>query len=229
MIAVPDIGVDSCLGDICDYLICWVNRRTGSRQLHGRLSIDALIGLGAFAAYGLSVYNLITHRTGLYFDSAVAALVLATFGRYLEAVARSRASRSLGPLLEVSRGVVRACMPDGTTRSVAPGEIETGMTIDRQFLGRLRTFSFVEGISTLLLFGVAMPMKYLGDMPMAVTVVGSVHGVLFLGLVGMFALGMQKVPLPPVLTAAGIVGAVVPFGPFVVDRWLGSLAARASR
>jgi len=94
------------------------------------------------------------------------------------------------------------------------------MQIDHQFLGRLRTLGIIEGLSTLLLFGVAMPLKYLGGMPMAVTVVGSIHGMLFLALVTMFIMGWKRIPLSTQLTAAGIAGAVIPFGPFVVDRWL---------
>ena len=94
------------------------------------------------------------------------------------------------------------------------------MNIDRKFLRRLRTIGMIEGISTLVLFGIAMPMKYIGGMPQAVTVVGSVHGVLFLTLVFMFSVGMKRIPIPLGLTAAGILGAVFPFGPFVVDRWL---------
>jgi integral membrane protein len=77
-----------------------------------------------------------------------------------------------------------------------------------------------EGISTLLLFFVAMPLKYLAGMPMAVTVVGSIHGVLFLALVSMLVAAVRRVPISKRLAAAGIVAAVVPFGPFVVDRWL---------
>ncbi len=41
-----------------------------------------------------------------------------------------------------------------------------------------------EGISSILLFFVAMPLKYGLDMPMAVTIVGGIHGVLFLLYVG---------------------------------------------
>ena len=101
--------------------------------------------------------------------------------------------------------------------------------IDHRFLGLLRTFALVEGISTLALFGVAMPMKYLGGMPTAVTVVGSIHGLLFLGLVVLFLVGARRIPLSPGLTAAGIAGAVVPFGPFVVDRWLKKVAQSEER
>ena len=92
--------------------------------------------------------------------------------------------------------------------------------IDRTFLHRLRLLSLVEGCSTLVLFGIAMPLKYLADLPLAVTVVGSLHGGLFIALVVMFLLGRSRIPLSTGLAAAGVAGAVIPFGPFVVDRWL---------
>ena len=97
-------------------------------------------------------------------------------------------------------------------------------TIDEQFLQRLRRLGTVEGISTLVLFGIAMPLKYLAGYPMAVTIIGSIHGVLFLALVSMFVLGTRKIPISKGMAAAGIVAAVVPFGPFVMDRRLGRLA-----
>ena len=61
----------------------------------------------------------------------------------------------------------------------------------------LRRFSLVEGISTLVLFLVAMPLKYVLGYPMAVTYVGWVHGVLFVGLWLLFLLvvGMRKIPV----------------------------------
>ena len=96
-------------------------------------------------------------------------------------------------------------------------------TIDHRFLQRLRLLGTVEGISTLVLFGIAMPLKYLAGVPMAVTIVGSAHGVLFLALVTMFLLGTRRIPISKRLAAAGIVAAVVPFGPFVMDRRLGRL------
>ena len=94
------------------------------------------------------------------------------------------------------------------------------MNIDRKFLANLKTLGIVEGISTLILFGIAMPLKYLADIPLAVRVVGMIHGILFLLLVVMFLLGVQRIPISRGLAAAGIVAAVVPFGPFVIARWL---------
>jgi integral membrane protein len=96
--------------------------------------------------------------------------------------------------------------------------------IDHGFLKRLRLLGTVEGVSTLVLFGIAMPLKYLAGIPMAVTVIGSAHGVLFLALVTMFLLGTRRVPISKGLAAAGIVAAVVPFGPFIIDRRLQRLS-----
>jgi integral membrane protein len=94
------------------------------------------------------------------------------------------------------------------------------------FIQALRQLAIVEGISTLLLFGVAMPLKYFAGMPLAVTIVGSVHGFLFLALVLMLLLAVKRVPISPGLAAAGIVAAILPGGPFVLERRLARIAAR---
>ena len=83
--------------------------------------------------------------------------------------------------------------------------------------------SIVEGTSTLLLFGIAMPLKYLADMPLAVRIVGSLHGLLFVLLAIVFLVAIRRVPISKRLAAAGIIAAVLPFGPFVFDRWLDEL------
>jgi integral membrane protein len=62
-----------------------------------------------------------------------------------------------------------------------------------------------------------MPMKYMYDQPMAVTIAGMVHGFLFLVLVTLFLIGKTQVPLSTKMVIGGIVGAILPFGPFVVD------------
>jgi integral membrane protein len=96
--------------------------------------------------------------------------------------------------------------------------------VNRTFLRRLRTLGTVEGISTLILFGIAMPLKYLAGMPVAVRVAGSIHGGLFIALVVMFVLAIKRVPISRRLAGAGIAAAVFPFGPFILDRWLERLA-----
>ena len=49
-------------------------------------------------------------------------------------------------------------------------------------IDRLRLASILDGISYLILLGIAMPLKYLAGMWMAVRMVGSIHGGLFLAL-----------------------------------------------
>jgi integral membrane protein len=85
---------------------------------------------------------------------------------------------------------------------------------------RFRTIGFLEGISTVALMGIAMPPKYLAGIPEAVRITGSVHGLLFVMYV--IALGLAASErlwsLPKI--ALYFVAAVVPFGPFVAERWL---------
>ena len=88
------------------------------------------------------------------------------------------------------------------------------------FVRALRHLAIIEGISTLVLFGIAMPLKYFAGMPLAVRIVGSLHGALFVALVVMLLLAIRKVPISPKLAAAGIAAAVVPGGPFLLDRHL---------
>jgi len=99
--------------------------------------------------------------------------------------------------------------------------------MDLEFLRRLRIVGAVEGVSTLVLFCVAMPLKYVAGIPMAVSVVGPIHGVLFICLATMCALAIERVPIGRRLGYLGIAAAFFPFGPFIVDRWLARISAEA--
>lgn len=98
------------------------------------------------------------------------------------------------------------------------------MTVsDPNLLRTLRRVSLFEGLSTLVLFGIAMPLKYVFDVPQAVTIVGGLHGGLFVLLCGLALWASSRVPLPQGLWLRLCVAAVVPFGPFVMDRRLAEL------
>ena len=58
------------------------------------------------------------------------------------------------------------------------------MTLDLKTnaIDRLRLASILDGISYLILLGIAMPLKYFAGEPLAVRIVGMAHGVLFLAL-----------------------------------------------
>lgn len=87
-------------------------------------------------------------------------------------------------------------------------------------VSRLRLVAMLEGISCLLLFGVAMPLKYLADMPLAVKIVGSVHGGLFLLFCLMLVLVMIDRRWPPLRGLVVFISSIPPFGAFIMDRWL---------
>lgn len=115
-----------------------------------------------------------------------------------------------------------------TVVSATPGYCHRSAAMSSQrFLHRLRWFSRVEGVSTLLLFGIAMPLKYLAGMAWVVTLVGGIHGALFVALVVMFLVAIGRVPMTPALAMTGIVAAVFPFGPFWFDRRLATLGERS--
>jgi len=89
--------------------------------------------------------------------------------------------------------------------------------ISRPFLIFLMIFGIIEGISTLVLFFIAMPLKYVGGIPEPVTISGWIHGYLFIGLVLLFLIGWFLIPLNWRMVILGIIAAIVPFGPFYVD------------
>ena len=87
-------------------------------------------------------------------------------------------------------------------------------------LRHLRLVGLLEGLSFLVLLFIAMPLKYLADLPLAVRVVGGLHGGLFL----LFVAALLRValvrdwPLSRSLVAFG--ASLVPWGTFVLDRQL---------
>jgi len=92
--------------------------------------------------------------------------------------------------------------------------------LKRRVFQRLRTIGAIEGTSTLLLFFVAMPLKYLADKPMAVSIVGAIHGGLFLLYCTVLAHAMKVHERPIKWAIKFFVAALLPFGPFVVDKSL---------
>lgn len=94
-------------------------------------------------------------------------------------------------------------------------------------LGRLRFIGLCEGWSFVILLLVAMPLKYLAGEPLAVRVVGMGHGVLFLLLLAAALQTHFEENWPFRRTGLVMLGALLPFGPFVVDaRILKPLCAR---
>lgn len=85
-------------------------------------------------------------------------------------------------------------------------------------LSRLRVIGNLEGISYLLLLGVAMPLKYLAGMPMAVRVVGSIHGFLFVSFMVALAHVWKTEKWSFKKLAQAFILSFVPFGTFYLDK-----------
>ncbi|MFZ9388020.1 MAG: DUF3817 domain-containing protein [Chitinophagaceae bacterium] len=81
-----------------------------------------------------------------------------------------------------------------------------------------RKIAFAEGISFLVLLFVAMPLKYFAGLPLAVTLIGGLHGILFIA----FVILAREVKTEykkdfQWLLKAGL-ASVIPFGTFYMDK-----------
>lgn len=90
----------------------------------------------------------------------------------------------------------------------------------RSPLALLRHVALAEGVSFLLLLFVAMPLKYFAGMPMAVKAAGWLHGALFLLLCALLVYVLLVTTLSFLRALIVFAAALVPFGPFLIDRWM---------
>ena len=100
--------------------------------------------------------------------------------------------------------------------------------MSRSSIGKLRLVGKLEGLSFLVLLFIAMPLKYVAHMPMAVRVTGMVHGVLFLGFLYLLFEAATEHDWPLGKSAMAFLASLVPFGPFVLDRRLAADEAAAA-
>lgn len=94
-------------------------------------------------------------------------------------------------------------------------------------LRQLRLVALLEGVSFLLLLFIAMPLKYLADLPLAVRVVGSAHGLLFVLFLAALLRAAVSRRWPLSRSFLAFVSSLVPFGTFVFDRSLQREIARS--
>ena len=85
-------------------------------------------------------------------------------------------------------------------------------------VGRLRLLGLLEGLSLLLLIGVAVPLKHLYGDPSLVRAIGPLHGLLFLlYLLNTLRVGVEQ-RWRSQTTWKVLLASVVPFGTFYVER-----------
>ena len=81
-----------------------------------------------------------------------------------------------------------------------------------------RFISIAEGISAILLFGVAMPLKYIFAKPFLISSVGMAHGVLFIAFVLLSIIYKFKVRWSSFDFIIILICSFVPLGTFYVDK-----------
>jgi integral membrane protein len=95
-------------------------------------------------------------------------------------------------------------------------------------VGRVRAAGLVEGVSAIILFFIAMPLKYAPEPGSslaaigkdAVFWVGSIHGALFVAYAFITFVAWGQGALTAKLVGYAAIASMVPFGPFVLDRKL---------
>jgi integral membrane protein len=87
-------------------------------------------------------------------------------------------------------------------------------------LARFRAISLAEGVSYLVLVGIAMPLKYAAGIPSAVRVVGMLHGVLFVAFVVGLVLAARAERWGAKQLVIAMIAALLPLGAFWLERRL---------
>lgn len=81
-----------------------------------------------------------------------------------------------------------------------------------------RKIAIIEGVSYLILLFVAMPLKYIFDIPDAVKYFGWIHGVLFLAFIGILIITTFQYKWSIKRVIIYLIASVLPFIPFILDK-----------
>lgn len=87
-------------------------------------------------------------------------------------------------------------------------------------LGRFRLVAIAEGVSYLILLGIAMPLKYFASFPDAVKYTGWIHGLLFIAYMWLLLRVWIKYKWSFAKTFLAFIASLLPFGTFVLDNRL---------
>jgi Cu+-exporting ATPase len=106
------------------YRAGWAALRAGTGNM------DLLVALGTSAAYGLSLWLLLTapgaHAHGLYFEAAAVVILFVRLGKYLEARARRATGAAIRALLELRPREAMRLGPDGVEQQVPAAQLRVG-------------------------------------------------------------------------------------------------------
>ena len=87
-------------------------------------------------------------------------------------------------------------------------------------LGKFRIVATVEGISFLILLFIAMPLKYMFDMPIATKIVGMIHGGLFMWYIYALYEAHKDNQWGIKFTSWAFIASLIPFATFYLEKQL---------
>jgi len=88
----------------------------------------------------------------------------------------------------------------------------------KKSLNTLRLLALLEGISFLVLLGIAMPLKYYFDKPDSVKIIGMAHGILFVLYTINLLIVHLKLKWNIGKTFGAFIASFIPFGTFYADK-----------
>lgn len=91
------------------------------------------------------------------------------------------------------------------------------MTINKLYRW-FRNIAFAEGVSFVALVFIAMPLKYLAKIPIAVTIAGSLHGLLFISFIKLAWDLKVEGDKSAIWFGKAFLASVLPFGTFYMDH-----------
>jgi integral membrane protein len=101
-----------------------------------------------------------------------------------------------------------------------PPTTSTVHASERNQLMQMRRVSMLEGTTLVALLFVAVPLKHIAGYPVAVTVMGPVHGIAFLLYVWMLLQTVSGADWSRREITRAVIVAFIPFGAFVNERFL---------
>ena len=83
---------------------------------------------------------------------------------------------------------------------------------------KFRHAGTIEGYSYITLLFIAMPLKYLADIPLAVKIVGMTHGVLFIVFCILLIKAWEEAEWSFKESVVFFIASLIPFGTFFTDK-----------
>lgn len=109
---------------------------------------------------------------------------------------------------------------DDATDAEAPAPLAPRSVLSERFFTLFRLVALVEGVTTLALFLVAMPVKYASGNPSWVAVTGPIHGYAFLAYLVLMVAALAGRGWGAGAWARTAGASLLPFGTFLNDRFL---------